>query len=75
MMLRERQIPPQPGCPFKVNRNFPESSIKIAMKPSKLLPSPNGDKKVKVLVNSFDASVYLTKCPKISISLIVFRGE
>lgn len=61
MMLRERQVPPQPGWPFKVNRHFPESSIKIATKPSALLPPSNGDNKAKILVNSFDAAVYPIK--------------
>jgi iterative type I PKS product template protein len=59
MMLRERQVPPQPGAPFTLNHKFPPLSdinIKIATKPGALKPSPRGDKKIKALVNSFDAS-------------------
>jgi hypothetical protein len=59
-MLRERAIPPQPGWPFTLNPNFPplaQHNVKIATKTAALKPSPKGDKKVKILVNSFDASV------------------
>lgn len=62
MMLRERQIPPQPGGPFKLNQKFPplgDLNIKIAQRAQRLMPSPKGDKKIKALVNSFDASVRL----------------
>ncbi|KAL8696326.1 MAG: hypothetical protein Q9224_002852, partial [Gallowayella concinna] len=59
MMMRERNIPPQPDQPFQINRNFPplkELNIEIAGKDSKLRPRPDGDGKAKVLLNSFDAS-------------------
>lgn len=59
-MLRERAIPPQPGWPFTINPNFPplaQHNVKISTKITPLKPSPKGDKKVKMLVNSFDASV------------------
>lgn len=60
MMIRDRQIPPQPGAPFKLNQKFPplgNLNIKIATKVLPLKPSPKGDKRIKALVNSFDASV------------------
>lgn len=59
MMLRDREIPPQPDAPFKINRNFPpleKLNIHIAGENMKLRPRPDGDGKVKVLLNSFDAS-------------------
>ena len=59
MMLRDREIPPQPDAPFKINRNFPplgKLNVHIADKNMKLRPRPDGDGKVKVLLNSFDAS-------------------
>jgi acyl transferase domain-containing protein len=59
MMLREPQVPPQPGAPFNLNRKFPPLSdlnIRIATRLGPLNPSPKGDKKLKALVNSFDAS-------------------
>lgn len=59
-MLRERAIPPQPGWPFTINPNFPplaQHNVRISTKTTPLKPSPKGDKKVKMLVNSFDASV------------------
>lgn len=59
-MLKERAIPPQPGWPFTLNPNFPplaQHNVKIPTKATLLKPSPKGDKKVKLLVNSFDASV------------------
>lgn len=63
MMLRERQIPPQPGWPFELNHKFPDlakSGIKIATEPTALVPSAEGDGKIKIVVNSFDASVSIT---------------
>lgn len=60
MMLRERRIPPQPGMPFKVNHNFPpldKNNVRIAAQDMKLSPRPGGDGKIKILLNSFDASV------------------
>jgi hypothetical protein len=60
MMLRERQIPPQPGWPFQLNKKFPDLSkagIRIPIKPATLAPSPKGDGKIKLALNSFDASV------------------
>ncbi|MCJ1403878.1 hypothetical protein MMC11_007101 [Xylographa trunciseda] len=59
MMLRERKIPPQPGMPFKVNHNFPaldKINVRIAGKNMTLKPRPGGDGKIRVLLNSFDAS-------------------
>lgn len=59
MMLRDREIPPQPDAPFKINRNFPplgKLNVHIAGKNMKLRPRPDGDGKVRVLLNSFDAS-------------------
>lgn len=65
-MLRERTIP-QPGWPFTLNPNFPplaQHNVRIATKTIPLKPSPKGDKKVKMLVNSSDASVrgMMIKC-------------
>lgn len=60
MMLRERKIPPQPGSPFVVNHNFPalaDINVHIAGRDMMLKPRPGGDGKIKVLLNSFDASV------------------
>jgi acyl transferase domain-containing protein len=60
MMLRERQIPPQPGWPFKLNHKFPDlakANVRIPTKPTALVPSPKSDGKIKLVVNSFDASV------------------
>ncbi|KAH6851182.1 hypothetical protein B0I37DRAFT_429706 [Chaetomium sp. MPI-CAGE-AT-0009] len=72
MMLRERQIPPQPGWPFKLNHKFPDlakSNIRIPTKPTALVPSPKSGGKVKLVVNSFDASggnvsIALEEAPK-----------
>lgn len=66
-MLRERAIPPQPGWPFTLNPTFPplaQHNVRISTKATPLKASPKGDKKVKLLVNSFDASVSrrLTRC-------------
>lgn len=65
-MLRERAIPPQPGWPFTLNPNFPplaQHNVRISTKTT-LKPSPKGDRKIKLLVNSFDASVsrMMIKC-------------
>lgn len=60
MMLKERKVPPQPNWPFELNRNFPslgELNVKIATEATVLKPSPRGDQKLKMLVNSFDAAV------------------
>lgn len=60
LMLRERTIPPQPGWPFKINKKFPplaQSNVRIPTKPTSLQASSKGGKQIKVLVNSFDASV------------------
>ncbi|KAK2758595.1 Type I Iterative PKS [Arachnomyces sp. PD_36] len=63
MMMREQRIPPQPGLPFKLNRNFPKLDklhVQIAGVSGKglsLRPSPVAtDGKIKCVVNSFDAS-------------------
>lgn len=62
-MLRERRIPPHPRAPFRTNRKFPLSE-KMRMKiPEVELPfethSQKGDKKRRILLNNFDASVSL----------------
>ncbi|KAL7943594.1 polyketide synthase [Trichoderma barbatum] len=59
LMLREGVIPAQPGWPFKVNRNFPalaKSNVRIATKTLDLKPISKGDRKAKILINSFGAS-------------------
>ncbi|KAL2147441.1 hypothetical protein VTI28DRAFT_9340 [Corynascus sepedonium] len=59
MMLRHRQIPPQPGWPFELNKKFPElarSNVRIATRITPLLASSKGNGKIKVAINSFDAS-------------------
>ncbi|KAI4860812.1 putative polyketide synthase [Hypoxylon rubiginosum] len=59
MMLRDRVVPPQPGWPFQLNHKFPpldRMNVRIAAKKSELRSSPLGNKKLKVLVNTFDAS-------------------
>ena len=59
MMLRDREISPQPDAPFKINRKFPpleKLNVHIAGRNMKLRPRPDGDGKVRVLLNSFDAS-------------------
>ncbi|KAI6092709.1 putative polyketide synthase [Hypoxylon rubiginosum] len=59
MMLRDRVVPPQPGWPFQLNHKFPpldRMNVRIAAKKLELRSSPLGDKKLKVLVNTFDAS-------------------
>ncbi|KAI1307858.1 putative polyketide synthase [Xylaria venustula] len=59
LMMRDRVIPPQPGWPFKLNEHFPpldKLNVKIATKKMDLKPSSLGDKKLKILLNSFDAS-------------------
>ncbi|KAL7793749.1 putative polyketide synthase [Trichoderma ceciliae] len=59
MMLREGVIPAQPGWPFKINRNFPalaKANVRIATKTLDLKHSSLGDKKAKILINSFGAS-------------------
>jgi hypothetical protein len=60
MMLQEHLIPPQPGWPFELNKKFPDlakANIRIPTKPTALTAGPKGDGKIKVVVNSFDASV------------------
>ncbi|OHW91994.1 polyketide synthase [Colletotrichum incanum] len=59
LMMREKVIPGQPGWPFKVNHRFPSLdplNVRIATTHFPLKPSPKGDKKIKVMLNSFDAS-------------------
>ncbi|KAI0970338.1 putative polyketide synthase [Xylaria arbuscula] len=59
LMMRDRVIPPQPGWPFKLNEHFPvldKLNVNIATKKMDLKPSSLGDKKLKILLNSFDAS-------------------
>ncbi|WQF90281.1 Putative Acyl transferase domain superfamily, phosphopantetheine binding ACP domain, thiolase [Colletotrichum destructivum] len=59
LMFRHKIIPGQPGWPFKINHRFPPLgplNIRIATAPVTLKPSPKGDKRVKVMLNSFDAS-------------------
>lgn len=73
MMMRDRVIPPQPGWPFTLNRNFPsldKLNIKIATKQAlDLRASPRGDGKIKVLVNSLDASVSNNSQPNVPLHL------
>lgn len=60
MMLEKRVIPPQPGVEKKLNPNYPDLdsiNIKFARKPTDLQPNPQGDGKVKILLNNFDAAV------------------
>ncbi|QGA19833.1 hypothetical protein EYB26_007528 [Talaromyces marneffei] len=60
MMMRDRKIPPQPGWPFTLNRKFPaldKLHVSITTKHGvDLRASPRGDGKLKLLVNSLDAS-------------------
>ena len=59
MMMRDKLVPSQPDMPFEINRNFPplkKLNVHIACKDMKLNPRPGGDGKVKVLLNSFDAT-------------------
>jgi acyl transferase domain-containing protein len=66
MMMREARIPTQPGLPFKLNHNFPKLEkvhVQIAgigKGNMSLKASPAAqDGKIKIMVNSFDASVCL----------------
>jgi hypothetical protein len=62
MMLKERNIPPQPNAPFKINRNFlalDKLNVRIAGQGMTLKPRSGGDGRIRVLLNSFDASVSL----------------
>ncbi|KAK2057701.1 putative polyketide synthase, partial [Colletotrichum caudatum] len=59
LMMRDKVIPGQPGWPFKVNHRFPPLgplNLRIATQHYPLKPSPKGDKKIKIMLNSFDAS-------------------
>ena len=59
-MLGKGQIPPQPGMPFQINRGFPDlarMNVHIAGNGMSFGPSPNGDGKKRIFLNSFDASV------------------
>lgn len=60
MMLKHRKIPAQPGVPFKLNHKFPNLdryNANIALETRQLRASPKAeDGKIKMLVNSFDAS-------------------
>ncbi|KAK4042018.1 hypothetical protein C8A01DRAFT_44909 [Parachaetomium inaequale] len=65
-------IPPQPGWPFELNKKFPDlakANIRIPTKPTALTAGPKGDGKIKLVVNSFDASggnvsIALEEAPK-----------
>jgi hypothetical protein len=66
MMMREARVPTQPGLPFKLNHHFPKLEkvhIQIAgigQRDMSLKASPAArDGKIKIMVNSFDASVCL----------------
>lgn len=62
MMQKPGRIPPQPGMPLKLNREFPslgKMHIRIADSTSELRCRPHGDGKKKMLLNGFDASVSL----------------
>jgi orsellinic acid synthase len=60
LMLRNHgTIPPQPGYPFALNRNFASldaANIRIADGQSLLRPWPKGDGTRKLFVNNFDAA-------------------
>lgn len=59
LMLRDKVIPAQPGWPFKINHRFPPLDprhVHLATQIKTLKPSPKGDKKIKMMINSFDAS-------------------
>lgn len=64
MMLRHRTIPSQPGVPFKLNHRFPRLdkrnvhvALHVALENKPLRASPKAaDGKIKMLVNTFDAS-------------------
>jgi iron transport multicopper oxidase len=58
--LQKQIIPPQPGVPFKVNRNYPalkELNVRIADDNIEFHKPTGGNGKRKVLVNNFDAAV------------------
>ncbi|TLD20279.1 hypothetical protein PspLS_08702 [Pyricularia sp. CBS 133598] len=59
LMMRDKVIPAQPGWPFKINQRFPPLdplNVRIATQHYPLKPSPKGDKRIKIMLNSFDAS-------------------
>ncbi|KAL2831415.1 hypothetical protein BDW59DRAFT_157843 [Aspergillus cavernicola] len=59
MALQKRTIPPQPGAPFKINRNFPplkEMNVRIADDKIEFHKPLGGNGKRKVMVNNFDAA-------------------
>ncbi|KAL5898830.1 hypothetical protein ACKVWC_000243 [Pyricularia oryzae] len=59
LMMRDRVIPAQPGWPFKINQRFPPLdplNVRIATQHYPLKPSPKGDQRIKIMLNSFDAS-------------------
>ena len=61
-MLRESLIPPQPGVPFRVNHKFPpleKMNLKIADGNLSFKAPPKSDRKRRLLLNNFDASVRL----------------
>ena len=59
LMLHHGQVPPQPGQPFSVNRNFASvlqpANIKIAAT-QETLTSHTSENRRNILVNSFDAA-------------------
>ena len=71
LILREGQIPRQPGYPFQLNRRFPDLNrlnIRIGDGESQLRPWSHGDGRKKIVINGFDAaggnaSVLLSKAP------------
>jgi hypothetical protein len=60
-MMQERRIPPQPGMPFKINHHFPDlnkMNVYLAgQSDGELQGSSLADGKLRVFLNSFDASV------------------
>ncbi|KAJ0418711.1 hypothetical protein BJY00DRAFT_175444 [Aspergillus carlsbadensis] len=59
LALQRRIIPPQPGVPFKVNRNYPalkEMNVRIADDRIEFHKPAGGNGKRKVMVNNFDAA-------------------
>ncbi|KAL1963671.1 hypothetical protein VTN77DRAFT_7875 [Rasamsonia byssochlamydoides] len=59
MMLKTRKIPPQPDLPFAINHRFPDltaRNVHIAGPDMMLRRSPVADGKLRIFLNSFDAS-------------------
>ena len=60
MVLQTRQVAPQPDLPGPINHGFPElatRNVHIAGPNMDLKPSPLAGGKLRLFLNSFDASV------------------